>query len=155
MRRSNCWWAVPTLPQKNLALSCLTSSLPPPSPLSPSLPLSLSPSLPLSLSPSLPLSLSPSLALSLSCSLSPSLALSLPLLPLSLSPSLAPFTSSPTPMTNTPSQPRDVQIYQIAAGTTVMRCRSWNRLRFEIEYARETGYDGEQLPDSGGPDGLG
>ena len=42
-------------------------------------------------------------------------------------------------MTNTPSQPRDVQIYQIAAGTTVMRCRSWNRLRFEIEYARERG----------------
>lgn len=37
------------------------------------------------------------------------------------------------------SQPRDVQIYQIAAGTTVMRCRSWNRLRFEIEYALERG----------------
>ncbi|NMF83991.1 diflavin flavoprotein [Nodosilinea sp. P-1105] len=37
------------------------------------------------------------------------------------------------------AQPRDVQIYQIAAGTTVMRCRSWNRLRFEIEYALERG----------------
>jgi len=40
-------------------------------------------------------------------------------------------------MSSTP--PRDVQIYQIAAGTTVMRCRSFNRLRFEIEYARERG----------------
>jgi flavorubredoxin/flavin reductase (DIM6/NTAB) family NADH-FMN oxidoreductase RutF len=63
------------------------------------------------------------------------------LLPLAnfLSRYIALFTSSPIPMTNTPSQPRDVQIYQIAAGTTVMRCRSWNRLRFEIEYARERG----------------
>ena len=34
---------------------------------------------------------------------------------------------------------RDVQIYPIAAGTTVLRCRSWNRLRFEIEYALERG----------------
>lgn len=34
---------------------------------------------------------------------------------------------------------RDVQIYSIAAGTTVLRCRSWNRLRFEIEYALERG----------------
>jgi flavorubredoxin/flavin reductase (DIM6/NTAB) family NADH-FMN oxidoreductase RutF len=37
------------------------------------------------------------------------------------------------------AQPRDVQLYQIAAGTTVMRCRSWNRLRFEIEYGLERG----------------
>jgi flavorubredoxin/flavin reductase (DIM6/NTAB) family NADH-FMN oxidoreductase RutF len=35
--------------------------------------------------------------------------------------------------------PRDVQIYAMAAGTTVLRCRSWNRLRFEIEYALERG----------------
>jgi flavorubredoxin/flavin reductase (DIM6/NTAB) family NADH-FMN oxidoreductase RutF len=37
------------------------------------------------------------------------------------------------------SPTRDVQIYSIAAGTTVLRCRSWNRLRFEIEYALERG----------------
>ena len=39
----------------------------------------------------------------------------------------------------TQSTPRDVQIAPIAAGTTVYRSRSWNRLRFEIEYAREKG----------------
>jgi flavorubredoxin/flavin reductase (DIM6/NTAB) family NADH-FMN oxidoreductase RutF len=37
------------------------------------------------------------------------------------------------------SPPRDVQIYAMAAGTTVLRCRSWNRLRFEIEYGLERG----------------
>lgn len=37
------------------------------------------------------------------------------------------------------SPPRDVQVYTIAAGTTVLRCRSWNRLRFEIEYGLEHG----------------
>ncbi|MEL6221064.1 MAG: diflavin flavoprotein [Cyanobacteria bacterium J06626_14] len=34
---------------------------------------------------------------------------------------------------------RDVQILPIAAETTVYRSRSWERLRFEIEYAREKG----------------
>jgi len=34
---------------------------------------------------------------------------------------------------------RDVQILPIAADTTIYRSRSWNRLRFEIEYAREKG----------------
>jgi len=37
------------------------------------------------------------------------------------------------------SPTRDVQIYSIAARTTVLRCRSWDRLRFEIEYALERG----------------
>ena len=37
------------------------------------------------------------------------------------------------------SKPRDVQVLPIAAQTTVMRSRSWSRLRFEIEYAREKG----------------
>ncbi len=36
-------------------------------------------------------------------------------------------------------QARDVQILPIAADTIVYRSRSWNRLRFEIEYAREKG----------------
>jgi flavorubredoxin/flavin reductase (DIM6/NTAB) family NADH-FMN oxidoreductase RutF len=40
-------------------------------------------------------------------------------------------------MTNT--QPRDVQTLTIAADTEIMRSRSWNRLRFEIEYALERG----------------
>ena len=35
--------------------------------------------------------------------------------------------------------PRDVQVLTIAADTEVLRSRSWNRLRFEIEYALERG----------------
>ncbi|HCF26813.1 MAG TPA: flavin oxidoreductase [Cyanobacteria bacterium UBA11049] len=34
---------------------------------------------------------------------------------------------------------RDVQVLPIALNTTVLRSRSWNRLRFEIEYALERG----------------
>jgi flavorubredoxin/flavin reductase (DIM6/NTAB) family NADH-FMN oxidoreductase RutF len=34
---------------------------------------------------------------------------------------------------------RDVQVLPIATNTTVLRSRSWNRLRFEIEYALERG----------------
>lgn len=41
-------------------------------------------------------------------------------------------------MTST-ALPRDVQVLQIAADTAVLRSRSWNRLRFEIEYALERG----------------
>jgi flavorubredoxin/flavin reductase (DIM6/NTAB) family NADH-FMN oxidoreductase RutF len=44
--------------------------------------------------------------------------------------------TSPLSMT---SPPRDVHLYAMAAGTTVLRCRSWNRLRFEIEYGLERG----------------
>lgn len=36
-------------------------------------------------------------------------------------------------------QPRDVQTLPIAANTLVLRSRSWNRLRFEIEYGLERG----------------
>lgn len=39
----------------------------------------------------------------------------------------------------TMTQPRDVQTLTIAADTEVMRSRSWQRLRFEIEYALERG----------------
>ncbi|MEO0409328.1 MAG: diflavin flavoprotein [Cyanobacteria bacterium P01_A01_bin.135] len=38
-----------------------------------------------------------------------------------------------------PLTPRDVQIAPLAANTTAYRSRSWTRLRFEIEYAREKG----------------
>ncbi len=34
---------------------------------------------------------------------------------------------------------RDVQVLPIAADTFVLRSRSWDRLRFEIEYALEKG----------------
>lgn len=37
------------------------------------------------------------------------------------------------------TKPRDVQVFPIAADTTVLRSRSWTRLRFEIEYARQRG----------------
>ncbi len=40
-------------------------------------------------------------------------------------------------MTNV--RPRDVQVLPIAESTLVLRSRSWNRLRFEIEYALEKG----------------
>lgn len=40
---------------------------------------------------------------------------------------------------NIESKPRDVQILPIGAETTVMRSRTWDRLRFEIEYALQRG----------------
>ena len=49
---------------------------------------------------------------------------------------------APTPSTNDASERsgrRDVQVLPIAADTVVLRSRSWNRLRFEIEYALEKG----------------
>lgn len=39
----------------------------------------------------------------------------------------------------TETKKRDVQVLPIAADTLVLRSRSWNRLRFEIEYALEKG----------------
>ncbi len=41
--------------------------------------------------------------------------------------------------TNIESKPRDVQILPIGAKTSVMRSRTWDRLRFEIEYALQRG----------------
>ncbi|MBD3881657.1 diflavin flavoprotein [Phormidium tenue FACHB-886] len=37
------------------------------------------------------------------------------------------------------AKPRDVQVAEIGADTTVLRSRTWDRLRFEIEYARQKG----------------
>lgn len=42
-------------------------------------------------------------------------------------------------MVATLTKPRDVQVLPIAPETTIVRSRSWNRLRFEIEYALERG----------------
>jgi flavorubredoxin/flavin reductase (DIM6/NTAB) family NADH-FMN oxidoreductase RutF len=36
-------------------------------------------------------------------------------------------------------KPRDVQIAEIGTNTTVLRSRTWERLKFEIEYARQKG----------------
>ncbi len=36
-------------------------------------------------------------------------------------------------------KPRDVQVAEIGANTTVLRSRTWERLKFEIEYARQKG----------------
>jgi flavorubredoxin/flavin reductase (DIM6/NTAB) family NADH-FMN oxidoreductase RutF len=37
------------------------------------------------------------------------------------------------------SRPRDVQIAEIGADTQVLRSRTWDRLKFEVEYARQKG----------------
>jgi flavorubredoxin/flavin reductase (DIM6/NTAB) family NADH-FMN oxidoreductase RutF len=37
------------------------------------------------------------------------------------------------------NKPRDVQVYPIASNTTVLRSRTWDRLKFEIEYALQRG----------------
>ncbi|MBE9179947.1 diflavin flavoprotein [Oculatella sp. LEGE 06141] len=39
----------------------------------------------------------------------------------------------------TKTKPRDVQVAQIGADTTVLRSRTWERLKFETEYARQRG----------------
>src|SRR5579883_2059127 len=39
----------------------------------------------------------------------------------------------------TSTKPRDVQVYPIGTDTTLLRARSWTRLRFEIEYALAKG----------------
>jgi flavorubredoxin/flavin reductase (DIM6/NTAB) family NADH-FMN oxidoreductase RutF len=50
------------------------------------------------------------------------------------------MTTTPTQNAQAPDvQARDVQVFAIAADTTALRCRSWNRLRFEIEYGLERG----------------
>ncbi|MEX0270925.1 diflavin flavoprotein [Leptolyngbyaceae cyanobacterium UHCC 1019] len=36
-------------------------------------------------------------------------------------------------------KPRDVQVAEMGAGTTVLRSRTWERLKFETEYARQKG----------------
>ncbi|MGB3291977.1 MAG: diflavin flavoprotein [Phormidesmis sp.] len=51
---------------------------------------------------------------------------------------------TPAPQSSTEQKPadsghRDVQVLPIAADTTALRSRSWDRLRFEIEYALEQG----------------
>jgi flavorubredoxin/flavin reductase (DIM6/NTAB) family NADH-FMN oxidoreductase RutF len=37
------------------------------------------------------------------------------------------------------SRPRDVQVAEIGADTTVFRSRTWDRLKFEVEYAKQKG----------------
>jgi len=42
-------------------------------------------------------------------------------------------------MLQTSTRPRDVQVVQIESRTTILRSRTWDRLKFEIEYARQRG----------------
>src|SRR5579883_2089663 len=37
------------------------------------------------------------------------------------------------------TRPRDVQVASIGENTTVLRSRTWDRLKFEVEYGRQTG----------------
>ena len=38
-----------------------------------------------------------------------------------------------------PAKPRDVQIAEIGTNTEVLRSRTWDRLKFEVEYSRQKG----------------
>jgi len=46
------------------------------------------------------------------------------------------LSSPPTPSA---SKPRDVQVATLGADTTILRSRTWDRLKFEVEYARQRG----------------
>ena len=39
----------------------------------------------------------------------------------------------------TPAKPRDVQVAEIGTNTQVLRSRTWDRLKFEVEYSRQKG----------------
>lgn len=54
-------------------------------------------------------------------------------------PAPSPASSATTDNTTVQAGRRDVQVFPIASDTTALRSRSWNRLRFEIEYALEKG----------------
>ncbi|AFY43403.1 diflavin flavoprotein [Nostoc sp. PCC 7107] len=41
--------------------------------------------------------------------------------------------------TITPSRPRDVQVAEIGQDTIILRSRTWERLKFEVEYSRQKG----------------
>ena len=49
------------------------------------------------------------------------------------------LTSPPSSADTAVSPTRDVQVFPLTADTLALRSRSWNRLRFEIEYALERG----------------
>ncbi|MCX7593350.1 MAG: diflavin flavoprotein [Fischerella sp.] len=42
-------------------------------------------------------------------------------------------------LTPTTTRPRDVQVAEISTNTLVLRSRTWERLKFEVEYARQKG----------------
>ncbi|WP_019505597.1 diflavin flavoprotein [Pleurocapsa sp. PCC 7319] len=48
-------------------------------------------------------------------------------------------TIKPTSTKPTSTKPRDVQISEIGANTQVLRSRTWDRLKFEVEYSRQKG----------------
>ena len=44
-----------------------------------------------------------------------------------------------TPVQTTPNKQRDVQVAEIGTNTQVLRSRTWDRLKFEVEYSRQKG----------------
>ncbi|WP_035985298.1 flavin reductase [Leptolyngbya sp. KIOST-1] len=50
-------------------------------------------------------------------------------------------SSSPTTPVSLPTaaRPRDVQVAELGAGAWVLRSRTWDRLKFEVEYSRQRG----------------
>ncbi|BAZ45756.1 flavoprotein [Chondrocystis sp. NIES-4102] len=44
-----------------------------------------------------------------------------------------------TTINHTPAKQRDVQIANIASNTKILRSRTWDRLKFEVEYSRQKG----------------
>ena len=48
-------------------------------------------------------------------------------------------TMKQTTIQPTPAKPRDVQIAEIGINTRVLRSRTWDRLKFEVEYSRQKG----------------
>lgn len=49
------------------------------------------------------------------------------------------MTSTLTTRPNSNAKPRDVQILQIAPDTLILRSRTWDRLKFEVEYSLQRG----------------
>ncbi|TVQ06162.1 MAG: flavin oxidoreductase [Leptolyngbya sp. DLM2.Bin27] len=47
--------------------------------------------------------------------------------------------TTPLESRSTPVRPRDVQVAAIGAQTQVLRSRTWDRLKFEVEYSRQRG----------------
>ncbi|MGG6238802.1 diflavin flavoprotein [Nodosilinea sp. AN01ver1] len=47
--------------------------------------------------------------------------------------------TTPLPSRSTPVRPRDVQVATISPQTQVLRSRTWDRLKFEVEYSRQRG----------------
>lgn len=61
-----------------------------------------------------------------------------PLSPASIAPASIASDSTPPSLATVP-RPRDVQMANLGTGTWVLRSRTWERLKFEVEYSRQHG----------------